>query len=228
MTNLEIPEDDHEDGENDEIWLISYSDMMTLLFGFFVIMYVFASAKAGDQEKVKEGLARSFGGSYIPPYQELAKELRSQGIDNPLMKHVDIESAKDGVEIIFRSEMLFPSGSAEIHPTALRNLKTIIEIISQNIDDAEIYISGHTDDVPIATKRFPSNWELSSARASTIVRKFIEMGYDPNMLVAQGYADTEPAYPNRDPSGNPIKKNQELNRRVIVKIVAPGLIKAPR
>jgi len=222
-SRIHIPEEESEEGE--EIWLISYSDMMTLLFGFFVLMYAFASSKQGDAEKVKEGIAKSFGGAYIPPYDKLADQLKQQGDKNPILKSIDVEKPKDGLEITFRSALLFKSGSAELMPKVKQTMKILARVISRNVDNAEIFVGGHTDDAPIHTRRYPSNWELSSARAAAVVREFISQGYDAKMLVAMGYAETRPEYPNRDQHGKPIKVNRVKNRRVVIKVVAPGVVK---
>ncbi len=221
------PSGGHEEEEHgdDEIWLVSYADMMTLLFGFFVLMYVFASAKSGEAEKVREGLAKSFGGTYVPPYEELAEILAQQAEDHPIMNLVEVQQPKDGMEITFRSNLLFPSGSADLRPDVKQTMVMMARLISKNVSDAEIFVGGHTDDAPISTSKFPSNWELSGARASSVVREFINSGYDPKMMVAVGYAETRPAYPNRDKAGIPIVENREKNRRVVIKVVAPGIVK---
>ena len=221
-------DDDHGD---DEIWLISYSDLMTLLFGFFVLMYVFASTKTGDAEKVREGLAKSFGGAYVAPYEELADQLaqkaKAELAEHPIMGQIDVQTPSDGMEITFRSNLLFQSGSAELRPAVRRTMKMIAGLISTSVEDAEILVGGHTDDSPIHTRRFPSNWELSTARASSVVKEFISSGYDPKMMVAMGYAETRPAYPNRTEKGVPIKENRNRNRRVVIKVVAPGIVQQP-
>ncbi|MCB0384733.1 MAG: OmpA family protein [Bdellovibrionales bacterium] len=220
---------EEEDHSDDEIWLISYSDLMTLLFGFFVLMYVFASTKTGEAEKVREGLAKSFGGSYVPPQEELASQLKQKTEDgsHPIMGQIDVQTPSDGMEITFRSNLLFDSGSSELKPHVKATMKMIAGLISNSVEDAEILVGGHTDDSPIHTRRFPSNWELSAARAASVVKEFISTGYDPKMLVALGYAETRPAYPNRDEKGLPIPENRERNRRVVIKVVSPGIIKQP-
>lgn len=225
MSNM--PQQEHEEEGDEEIWLISYSDLMTLLFGFFVLMFVFASTKTGDAQKVREGLAKSFGGTYVPPYDELAQQLAQQAesAEHPIMKEIEVQTPKDGMEITFRSNLLFNSGEAELRPDVKKTMAMIARLISKNVDDAEILVGGHTDDVPIRTAKFPSNWELSTARAGSVVREFIESGYDPKMMVAMGYAETRPAYPNKDETGAPIPENRERNRRVVVKVVVPGLVK---
>jgi chemotaxis protein MotB len=81
-----------------------------------------------------------------------------------------------------------------------------------------IEIEGHTDDDPISTAHYPSNWELSAGRAAGVVRYFISQGIDMERMKAIGYAETQPKLPNRDAEGNPIKENQSENRRVIMRI----------
>ena len=79
-------------------------------------------------------------------------------------------------------------------------------------------MQGHTDDTPVNTPAFPSNWELSAARATMVVRLFIQHGMEPTRLAAEGLADTRPKVSNRDVTGKPLPVNQEINRRVSVHI----------
>ena len=81
-----------------------------------------------------------------------------------------------------------------------------------------ITVEGHTDDAPISSAQFPSNWELSAARAAAVVRFFVEHGVAADRLRAAGYADTRPLAPNRDDAGNPIPENQAKNRRVAIEL----------
>jgi chemotaxis protein MotB len=212
---------------NDEIWLISYSDLMTLLFGFFVLMYAFALAKTGAQvESVKEGVARSFGGSYVAPFKDLQAKVQDLITHEAKLQDVAIDKIHDGMEITFQSGLLFASGSAEIQAESKEPMRRIAQLIAANIDDSDIMIEGHTDDVPINSPAFPSNWELSAARASAVVREFVKYGYDPKKLMAVGYADSQPLLPNKDENEAPIPDNREKNRRVVIKVLAAGYVKA--
>jgi chemotaxis protein MotB len=84
--------------------------------------------------------------------------------------------------------------------------------------DYMITVEGHTDDMPIGTGQFPSNWELSTARASAVVRYLINNGIPAAKLRAVGYAQVMPKVPNRDVTGRPIPENQAQNRRVVIKL----------
>ena len=96
------------------------------------------------------------------------------------------------------------------------NMATTIK--SADYLDYRITIEGHTSDVAISSAMYPSNWELSSARASRLVRLFIDQGIDPDRLRAVGYADSLPKVPNLDTGGKPIPENRARNERMVVKV----------
>jgi chemotaxis protein MotB len=79
-------------------------------------------------------------------------------------------------------------------------------------------VEGHTDDVPIHTPQFPSNWELSTLRATGVVRYLIKIGLEPDRLKAAGYADVNPKVPNLDLFGAPIPENRAKNRRIVIRL----------
>ena len=115
------------------------------------------------------------------------------------------------------SAAFFDSGSATLSKSGEAILqKMAVQLKSEKFRDYNITVEGHTDDTPINTPRFPSNWELSTARAAAVVHFFLEQGIPAQKLRAAGYADTFPKAPNRDANGNPIPANQSLNRRVVI------------
>jgi flagellar motor protein MotB len=117
------------------------------------------------------------------------------------------------------SAAFFDSGSARLSDGGKAILRGILEPLTSALAEGyRIRVEGHTDDTPIDTPQFPSNWELSTARASAVVHYFLEQGVPAERLRAVGYADTEPKVPNRDAAGNPIPANQAQNRRVVIKL----------
>jgi len=112
----------------------------------------------------------------------------------------------EGVTVRVEGKLLFPSGSAELRPEAAAVMDRIAALMNKYTFD--LYILGHTDSVPIHTERFPSNWELSAARATAALRYLVEKGADPTRLVAVGFADSRPVAPNDTPEG------RAKNRRV--------------
>lgn len=124
------------------------------------------------------------------------------------------------------SAAFFDSGSAALSDAGKAILRGILpRLVAALVEGYRIKVEGHTDDSPIDTAQFPSNWELSAARASAVVHFYIEQGVPAQRLRAIGYADTEPKAPDRDAAGNPIPQNQAENRRVVIaleKIERPG------
>lgn len=220
--NQEEEEIAHEEG-HDEPWLVSYADLMTLLFGFFVLMYTFASAKIKDEdenmEKVRKELTQYFGGQYITPYEMLADNFKRglQGTD--LGNSIAIKTTPEGLLITMQSTTLFPSGSAALYPKSIEVLKNLSVMLLEKSRTLKVIVEGHTDDEPIRkSSSFPSNWELSGARASSVIRIFEEAGFERTLLSAIGYADTRPEMPNRGANGIRIPENMSRNRRVIIKV----------
>jgi chemotaxis protein MotB len=117
------------------------------------------------------------------------------------------------------SAAFFDSGSATLRRDGEAILLGVAaELKLDMFRDYRITVEGHTDDSPINTARFPSNWELSSARAAAVVRFFLEQGIPAAKLRAAGYADTFPKRSNRDANGNAIPENQAQNRRVVIRL----------
>jgi chemotaxis protein MotB len=113
----------------------------------------------------------------------------------------------------------FDSGSAVLSVAGMSILKGIaVNLKSDKFKNYQITVEGHTDDTPIQTAQFPSNWELSTARAAAVVRFFLSQDIQAQRLRAAGYADTFSKVPNRDAKGNSIPVNQALNRRVVIKL----------
>lgn len=118
-----------------------------------------------------------------------------------------------GVMLDINANMLFRPGEAVVQDVALQTLREVAQILAA--EDMAIEVDGHTDNLPIATAQFPSNWELSSARASSVVRLFIDQGISASRLKAGGYADTRPLADNDTPEG------RARNRRVTLTVLAP-------
>jgi len=119
----------------------------------------------------------------------------------------------------FNSSSLYISGGAELLPSGER----IISKVSDALNELSFYnfrvdIEGHTDNVPINTLRFPSNWELSVARASEVVKFLVNRGYKASNLKASGYADTQPTADHTDEFGRDIIENRAKNRRIVLRI----------
>ena len=136
-----------------------------------------------------------------------------------------ISSDPKGLRIELNSSALYDLGSADIKPEMLGELRELAHTINTlriNFPNYLVEVEGHTDNIPINTAQYPSNWELSTNRATNIVKLFIEEGIPPNRLRAAGYADSRPKLSNNDSQGNPITQNQAANRRVVIFVQREG------
>lgn len=206
-----------EEGEGN--WIMSYADMMTLLCVFFIIMFSLAKPDPKKVEQAKKETAKFMGGEYKEPHQELVKRMQKLVAENDLSGSVDVESDESGVVTTFRGTVFFDSGKAELIDKGQGILTKMGEIIRKEAPGFRILVEGHTDDTPIASSIFPSNWELSGARASRVIRLFETQGFDRSKLTYTGYGDTRPVVPNRTPAGEAIPDNQSKNRRVVIRIL---------
>ncbi|HXP75713.1 MAG TPA: OmpA family protein [Stellaceae bacterium] len=134
--------------------------------------------------------------------------------------NAQVEQKGDRITTVdMSSATFFASGSATISKSGEAILQDVAaRLKSDELRDYLITVEGHTDDAPISTAQFPSNWELSTARASAVVHYFLDQGISATKLRAAGYADTFPKAPNRDLTGHPIPENQAQNRRVVIKL----------
>jgi chemotaxis protein MotB len=198
-----------DDSEDD--WLVTYADAITLLMAFFVIMFSISEPNTEKFERVTKGMVET---------------LSRQDVESPITpdtgEQAQVDTTTRDQTFQFQSGEMFAPGSADILPSAFAQLDRIAQnMVLFGKTDYGVTVEGHTDDVPINTARFPSNWELSAARAAAVVRYFLSRGIEADRLKAVGLADTvsprnAPLYDRE--TGEPIPKNREANRRVVVKI----------
>lgn len=205
-----------EDGEGN--WLVSYADMMTLLFGFFVLVSAFSTPDAEKIEKLKKATVEYMDAPYVEPTEGLAESLQQVLQDYKLEDDVKIVATEEGLTMSSRGTVFFDSGSAELKPIAQDLLERVGDVIVEMARGFKVYVEGHTDDAPINTSRFPSNWELSAARASVVVRLLETRGFPHAQLRPVGLADVEPTLPNYDKRGRPLEENRARNRRIVIRL----------
>lgn len=212
---------DQEEHTEDHEWLLTYSDMITLLLAFFAMLIAVSYVDLNLWEQMKQGLRSEINKeeNVRTPLAEVKQDLDSLLVVEKQQGLVDITLDRDGIKLFFNSSSFYGSGEAELLPTGER----IIDKVTQAMNALDFYkfnvdVEGHTDNVPISTPVFPSNWELSVARASGVVKYFIEEGIEGERLKASGYAETKPVVPHQDELGRDIVENRALNRRIVVRI----------
>jgi chemotaxis protein MotB len=215
-------------------WQLTLADMMTLLLCFFVIMLSVSKVDPNQYEAMSGIMAEAMMGKNAPSKNivEQAQTLVDKKSKNlfelqlELAKLIGKESRAvnlrlrpDAVAINLKGGVFFKLGSAELTGEALRILGKIVPPLNET--HYNMTIEGHSDNLPIKSAQFPSNWELSSARASSVARYFIANGFPRNEIKVVGLADTHPLAANQDKNGKFIPINQSKNRRVVI-LVRPA------
>ncbi|MEJ5251835.1 MAG: OmpA family protein [Chthonomonadetes bacterium] len=212
--------------ENVDRWLLTYADMITLLVALFIMLY---SMSAVNQEKfgaLAQSMRREFqalpehnggkvvgAGSIVDPVEQQVSRLQQFLQEKGLQSQVRIRHEERGLVISLLSDgTLFDLGSADLKPSAKQVLDQVAEALRALPNP--VLIEGHTDNLPIRTAQYPSNWELSAARAARVLRYLVQKGGIPaERLIAVGYADTRPLVPNSSPA------NRAQNRRVDIAVL---------
>lgn len=206
-----------EDGED---WLLTFSDMVTLLLTFFIMLVSISKIDANQFEQVKSGLQEGISKTKTErPLEQLKNDIKSLVETLEIDGVANVATDQDGVVFELASAALYDSGSAVVRPDGMPIIQTLAQtLLHPRYTAFQIEVQGHTDDVPIHTATFPSNWELSAARATGVVRTMIEAGMDPKRMKAVGLGEVAPKVTNRDPNNVPLPINQEINRRIAVRV----------
>ena len=208
------------------LWAVTYGDIMSYLMIFFLIMFSFSISKsrpAAASVKYEEGLAniqRVFGGPVDKSRVDRAlrrqaedvavKNLQAAVESKDLGKFVEVKATEENVQLTLKEPILFDSGKAELKTEAGAVLDGIAAELKA-LPNA-IVVEGHTDDVPIRTGRYASNWELSMARAYAVIRAFEAAGIPAKRLAGAGYGEYQPAADNSTAEGR--AKNRRIGIRL--------------
>lgn len=215
-------------------WIVTYSDLVTLLLVFFVLLYSISSLNTEKFKKVIQSIRVSLGEDRTaiglleiievpktPDSEITIEELTGlKKTKDPILEDISqfiteknmgdnivLQILENKIIIRIRGKALFKSGSASLTKEAIPILNEIAKIIDE-YSEYSANIKGHTDNVPISTAQFPSNWELSAVRATTVLKYLIKEGISPSRLTATGYGELLPLAPNTS------EKNRARNRRV--------------
>ena len=229
----------HEEHENHERWLVSYADFITLLFAFFVVMYSISSVNEGKFRTVSDSIKAALNPIVSPPasptpfqvgaskpitivsnvvpskdmaIRRLRQALKALQVSTRIEPILVTEPGESTIVLSLPELVLFESGAAALRSEALPFLQTLAEVLVEL--DRQVRVQGHTDNVPIRSAQFPSNWELSAMRAVMVVRALGELyGVPMQNLSATGYADSRPVVANTTP------ENRVKNRRVEIVVL---------
>lgn len=232
---------DPEPPENHERWIVSYADMVTLLFALFVVLYATSDANPQKLQSVRNSIDDAFsigvltgsngsspifntGGGLTPSISEIRsntfeginKTLSGFAQANGLEGKIQVRTDADSITISLADNLLFDSGSADLKPGSQDVLLQVAAAL-RGLPN-QMRIEGHTDNVPVNSIDYPTNWELSGERATRVLRFLTEDGgLDASRLFTAGYSDTRPIGDNATVEG------RALNRRADIVILYPTL-----
>ncbi len=203
----------------DETWLIPYSDLLTLLLALFIVLFASSSLDKAKVSQMEYVFAAAFNTLSADQMSGSVLNFLEDVKDLKLGDNVGLGSDPNGAVLDIAGLFLFDDGSAVIKPDGIVALRKIAALLNSNkYKRYRIVVEGHTDNRDFHNDVYPSNWELSSARAGAVVRELISMGIEEVRLKAVGMADVSPKYPNMDAYGEIIPQNQKLNNRLEIKI----------
>ena len=218
-----MQEEPEEVEEGAPAWMATFSDLCTLLLTFFVLLLSFANMDIVHFRDLAGSVREAFGVRWHDPgpyeaesstlialgeggalgrgpsarrdaRQEIMERLREAVQAQGIEASVELEESDEGIVLRIRDHALFPTGSADLTSDAMPLLDRIA-LVTLDIEEP-LSIEGHTDDRPIHTQRYPSNWELSAARATSVLRYLVAAGVPSARLGIAGYADVRPLEPN--------------------------------
>ncbi len=202
--------------DSDSIWLLTLSDLLTLLLVFFIFFLTLRSAESHKETKTQTAaIAPPINQEQLlhRPDDDVSRSERASAVRE--LKSIDgisVQDAHGELLVTLKERVTFRPGEAEVLPSSEPVLETISRIV-ESTPSFLVEIDGHTDDTPINTRLYPSNWELSVARATAVLKQFINRhGIDPSRLSVKGNADLRPLVPNDTP------EHRAENRRVEIRL----------
>lgn len=206
--------------DESESWLVTYADAITLLLAFFVMLMSFSKVDIVTFEQVKAGIARDLGQRSITrPAAQLRAQLDTLVDSLGVADAVKINIYERGIVLELAANAFYQPGAAEIRPETRSILDSVAGTLeSPQYSKFQIAVEGHTDDSPLTGTGYASNWELSAARATNVVRLFADRNIPIRRMRAVAFAETRPKVPNRDATGVPLPENQAQNRRIVIRV----------
>ena len=221
-------------GKSDDVeigsWMDTYADTITLVLTFFILLYSISAVDSKKLSDLSKALQNSLGGGtsieelkHIDDLkvkvgnqnlekEDLAKKVNKAIQDNNLQEVVKVREENRGIVLQLDENILYDSGRVDLKDTSIKALDTITKLVKDMNND--VLVEGHTDNVPIHNSEYESNWELSTARAVSVVRYFVETkDVPPTRFAVKGYAEFRPLVENSTP------ENRSTNRRVDILIV---------
>lgn len=204
----------------DGSWMDTYGDLVTLLLCFFIMLASISKVDTVLFEQVQSGMTKEIGKQPPQrPIETMKREMKEVVGAFDSQNAADVGTDDRGVVLNLDGGTLFVPGAADLKPEVQPLLKEMATTLANpRFADYRIEVQGHTDDTPIATAQFPSNFDLSAARALSVSRAFMGYGVRAEQITISAFGPNAPRVPNHLDDGTPLPQNRALNRRVAVRI----------
>lgn len=235
-------------------WMCTFSDLVTLLMCFFVLMFAMSTIQQETFKEIVKSLRSALGVQTVPKagtreglvmksvtpeksekkdeveavdelgglvqkeVEDIVSQVRELVLFNMLGGMVKVEESEEGAIITLTDMALFDTGAAEMSPRGKGIVKQVSKVLKQFT--YPVVVAGYTDNIPMDSEKFPSNWELSTARASAVVRFFIKLGIKPKLLSAEGFAQYRPI------ATNDTAKGRAKNRRIEIRYERDNIVES--
>ncbi|WP_300667701.1 flagellar motor protein MotB [Desulfoluna sp.] len=248
--------DDDEGGGGAPQWMCTFSDLVTLLMCFFVLLFAMSTIQEETFKELVQSLRSALGVQQVPEtgtreglvmnsdsdthepkdhavdelggmvqkeMEEIVSDVRELIMFNKLGGQVRVEETEDGAVITIADMVIFGPGESRLSENGRIVMEKVAMVLAQF--HYPVTVSGHTDAMPMDNRDYASNWELSTGRATSVVRFLISMGIDPTQLKAQGFAHYRPVADNRTPEGRSKNRRVEITyeRTYIARAFDDGL-----
>lgn len=204
--------------KEDGLWLMSFSDMSMILISFFILQLSFSTMNQQKADVFREAIQSSKfvakKDSLTAVSTRIENEIKRLQID----KNANVRLDPTGITVEFKDGLLFSTGSADSNPKFSAIIGQVMKVIASAPNLYKLRIEGHTDDVPIKSPKYASNWELSAARGISLMRMFASRGVNEQRMSVQAFAHTQPKRATLGLQGTDLDQARAANRRVVIRI----------
>ncbi len=206
--------------KDEGLWLMSFSDMSLILMSFFILQLSFSTVNQQKADVLREAVQTNKFESKKDSMTAVSKRIDNEIKRLNLDKNAQVTMDTSGVVVEFKDGLLFSAGSAEGNQQFSGIVGQVMKVIASSPDRYKIKIEGHTDDVPIKSQKFASNWELSASRGIYLMRQFAARGVREDRMSVLALAHTQPKKSVLGLLGKDLELSRAANRRVVIRLEA--------
>lgn len=205
--------------KKEALWLYSLTDLTFILMAFFALMLSMSKPDRQQFDNVVSAVQpqnplSEKAANLTVVAEDLEKAIKQLHLEEDARVQIDA----NGLLLEFSDSLVFSSGSSQAGSVFTTTTDKVLRVLASAPDRYQISIEGHTDDVPIKSKTFKSNWELSASRGITLLNLLTERGMDPAHMRVLALADTQPKVPTKDKNGEALQAARRANRRVVIRL----------